>query len=557
MIRLGFGWRLFVSLIVAASLVSVSPCPAAAEDLSDYFDVSYNPVEFSQAEIQGDVVFYATISGSATCNQALPLSASRAEITGRIVAQHQGSGTEKVLNPSYTIDIDPFPTEGETYSINQQVSLQFPSESPSGNYNVTGEIILAKVWVMGMGIDVTSFLPQVREMGSVTYLAPSSSSGGDQPSPTEPVTTHYYTIIQILGKDYQWETNSDGSLKQEVSLRSGNGRVSLRLGQGVICLDSNGRRLEAISITEEMSPPPAPQSCFMVGSTYDLRPNGTSFQPYLEISLGYDENDLSEGAEESNLYLAYWDESAGRWVSLPSQIDTQANTVTAGVSHFTTFAIIGSLVAPSLFTIADLSVSPTEVEPGGMVTVSALMSNDGGREGSYSLSLTLNEKVVDTKMITLAPGASQSVSFKLAREEAGNYRVALDGQSGEFNVVAPSLFTIADLSITPTEIKPGGMVTISALVSNESSKEGSHSLSLTLNGEVVDTRVITLAPGASQSVSFSLAGEEAGNYRVALDGQGGGFTVAAPFQWWVVMLAVAVVVIGVALYLLWRRRLEA
>ncbi len=171
-----------IALVLAISLVPISTSPAAAQSVGDYFQISYEPVSFVDAngnpktEVHGDEVFYATIKGKATCIEDLPVSVSEASITSRAVAEHQVSGILETLNPSYSITIEPFPyRKGDTTEINEVIPLQFPEESEPGDYNVIGELIEAKVrvkFVVWIWQDVTSYLPQSQLMGSVAYITP-------------------------------------------------------------------------------------------------------------------------------------------------------------------------------------------------------------------------------------------------------------------------------------------------------------------------------------------------------------------------------------------------
>jgi len=185
---------LAIALVLAISLVPISTSPAAAITLGDYFQISYDPVEFSQTEIHGNEVFYATIKGRATCIEDLPSPynmVSEASITSRVVAQHQVSGTSEILNPSYTITIKPFPTKkGDTYTIEKVIPLQFPEGSESGDYNVLGELIEAKAKAL-LWIDVTSYLPSSQAMGSVTYIAP-----GGEPTIAFSPSSFAFTAIE-------------------------------------------------------------------------------------------------------------------------------------------------------------------------------------------------------------------------------------------------------------------------------------------------------------------------------------------------------------------------
>jgi len=168
-------WHLAIALVLAAFLVPASPLPVAAQSIGEYFQISYDPVEFNQTEIHGNDVFYATIKGEATCIEDLPVSVSEVRITSCVLAEHQVSATLEILNPSYTITIKPFPCEkGDIIEINKSIALQFPEESESGDYNVVGELIEAKVKAF-LRIDVTSYLPPSQAMGSVTYIAPANN----------------------------------------------------------------------------------------------------------------------------------------------------------------------------------------------------------------------------------------------------------------------------------------------------------------------------------------------------------------------------------------------
>jgi hypothetical protein len=181
-------WHLGMALTLAAVLCLISPSPASAQDLAEYFQLGYDPVTFDKQEINGGEVFYVTITGRATCTQDLPLSASEASITSQVIAVHTASGTTVTLNSSYTVTIKPFPSkEGKTAEISQSVPLQFPAQAESGDYNVIGKIAEAKVKVGFLpAIDVAGYLPQEQQMGMVKYTAPESPPIPESPPALEP-----------------------------------------------------------------------------------------------------------------------------------------------------------------------------------------------------------------------------------------------------------------------------------------------------------------------------------------------------------------------------------
>jgi len=180
----GMASCLLIGLILALSLVPNYSSPAVALSIEDYFEISYEPVEFSKTDIHGDEIFYATIKGTATCTNSLPLPVSEAWISGLVTATHQVNGAKVTLNPSYKVTIAPFPNKkGEITQARQDVPLQFPVNSQSGAYSVVGELIEAKVNTLIGWLTVTSYLPPSQTMGSVTYVAPDEGDGGE---PTPP-----------------------------------------------------------------------------------------------------------------------------------------------------------------------------------------------------------------------------------------------------------------------------------------------------------------------------------------------------------------------------------
>ena len=171
-------WRLAIALIMAVSIWTINPIPTAAQDLSEFFLLSYEPVTFDKSEINGSDVFHATIAGRAICAQNLPMPVSEASITSQVVAEHVTSGTTVTLNASYTVTIKPFPSKkDDTAEITQVVPLQFPTQAESGEYNVIGKIVEAKVEVGFISPEVTPYLPQEQMMGTIKYTAP-------EPAPT-------------------------------------------------------------------------------------------------------------------------------------------------------------------------------------------------------------------------------------------------------------------------------------------------------------------------------------------------------------------------------------
>jgi hypothetical protein len=103
------------------------------------------------------------------------------------------------------------------------------------------------------------------------------------------------------------------------------------------------------------------------------------------------------------------------------------------VSDEQTFTTAGT---PAIFTTSALTISPAEVDIGQEVTISVVVANIGDASGSYEVTLKIDEAVVATKEVTVAGGASQTVTFTMVEDIAGTYSVSADGSTGTFVVKA-------------------------------------------------------------------------------------------------------------------------
>jgi nitrous oxidase accessory protein NosD len=254
----------------------------------------------------------------------------------------------------------------------------------------------------------------------------------------------YYLQMNLLGTRQNVATSYDGRLDQTLEATSADGTLTVTIPEGTTARQENGLRLTTFEVSVNENPPPPPENKNIIGLTYNFKPAGATFDPPITLTFTYDPDTLPEGVAEEDLVLAFYDEETGEWVELECTVDTENNIITASVSHFTDFAIIGEVTqppppppAPAAFSISGLSVKPAEVEPGEAVTVSVSVTNTGGTEGSYTVVLSLNGVKEAEKRVTLSAGAGLTVTFSVTREEAGTCTVTVDGLSDSFAVVAP------------------------------------------------------------------------------------------------------------------------
>jgi len=82
----------------------------------------------------------------------------------------------------------------------------------------------------------------------------------------------------------------------------------------------------------------------------------------------------------------------------------------------------------------------------------------------------------------------------------------------------PAKFEITSLNVTPPEVTVGDMVTITTEVKNSGGSEGVYVAILTVDGAEVERKNVTVAPGTTETVTFSLTKDKIGTYQVAVGG---------------------------------------
>ena len=181
-------------------------------------------------------------------------------------------------------------------------------------------------------------------------------------------------------------------------------------------------------------------------------------------------------------------------------------------------------VDPAEFGVANLQISPVRVEPGATVIITVQIGNVGEEEGTHELELILDGAVEQSQGVTLGGGEVTTVQFTVQRDARRLYSVEIDGLVGSFEVVAPAELVVSDLTISPASVQPGEETEISARVANVGDLHGTRSLELIVEGES-STVEVSLGPGESTTIAFSLTQETEGTHEVWLDGLSGSFEV--------------------------------
>lgn len=289
--------------------------------------------------------------------------------------------------------------------------------------------------------------------GAITNLNLSTGAGSPPPSPppppapppsppetspTPPPSPSGVSVsATILGKAGTINLSQGGVVESATTLSSADGAVKLGLKANTTVTIQG----QSLTITKEISPP-SPTADTKLIVAYKFSPDKATFEPPLTLTIKYDRAALPAGVAESGLFIAYWDGS--KWSALSSTVDTQANIITAQISHFSVFAVLGmaggaAAPKPASFAVSKLKVSPTSAKPGEQVTITATVTNSGGTADSYKAVLKINGVNEAEQQVTLGPKEKQEITFTTSKETVGNYSAAINGESSRFKVSAPGV----------------------------------------------------------------------------------------------------------------------
>jgi len=275
-------------------------------------------------------------------------------------------------------------------------------------------------------------------------------------------------------------------------------------------------------------PPPNNPGIYLDVSVSD--PDAVEWPIYIEIH--YTDAEVA-GLDESTFAVYYYTNGAWRLCS-NTGVDAVNNFVWAYLTRAEAAGsplTIGKTPAAAQFTLSGLSVSPASVNVGASVTVQVTVKNIGDLEGSTTVDLLVNGVEEQSKTVTLAGGASTTVSFSVTKTTVGSYTVKVGDLTGSFTVVeppTPAAFTFTGLVVSPADVAPGAEVTASVTVKNTGEQSGTYSAELKLDGATKETKTGTLAGGASTTVTFKVSSQAEGTHTVQVDTQTGSFTVTAP-----------------------------
>ncbi|MFC2017514.1 thioredoxin family protein [Chloroflexota bacterium] len=181
---------------------------------------------------------------------------------------------------------------------------------------------------------------------ALSLLVGCTASPATPAPPSGEELASYQIEIDLLGARHEVSVDIQGRLKTSAQVTSADDIMKLSIDSDTILLDKDGKPLQIIQATVDPNPPPPPEDAYIVGAVYDLRPQGSTFEPPLKLTLSYDPEEMPGGVRESDVYIAPYDEGTGWGKWYYKRVDTENHRVATQIDHFARYAVLAPKEPP-------------------------------------------------------------------------------------------------------------------------------------------------------------------------------------------------------------------
>ena len=184
------------------------------------------------------------------------------------------------------------------------------------------------------------------------------------------------------------------------------------------------------------------------------------------------------------------------------------------------------------FEVLSLEVAPAKVNIGEKTTIEVKIKNGNANTYTYNVPVMVNGVADDRRSVTLAPGATELITFTLSKSQPGTYSISVGDRESTLVVEKPSPpeFQLSNLEIDPAEVEVGENVVISATIANVGGAQGSYNAELKIDAVTIKTAKLTIPAGTDHALVFKICKCLPGDYTVSLGSLTGQFVVREPFR---------------------------
>ena len=181
-------------------------------------------------------------------------------------------------------------------------------------------------------------------------------------------------------------TASWGGVLKPYRINSDEGTANLFLATGVTALLGDGKTpVSEITIadleSDEVPATPSGAIFSFLGYAVECSPAGATFSPAIDLTFTLTAEEWAEmmekvGGKAENLVVKWYNPSTSAWESVPTTVDTVHHTVTASITHFSTYGLFSdsTIVTP----VTTEPTTPTTTAPVTTTTTAPTPSEEGG-----------------------------------------------------------------------------------------------------------------------------------------------------------------------------------
>jgi len=228
-------------------------------------------------------------------------------------------------------------------------------------------------------LTVTGPLGNDSALATITVTAaPSPSGGGGGSSVSTSTSTGSATLL----------TASWGGVLKPYQINSDEGTADLYIATGVTALLEDGKTpVGQITIndleSDEVPAVPSGATFSFLGYAVECSPAGATFSPAIDLTFTLTDEEWADVLEQldgnlENLVVKWYNPLTGVWEHIPTTVDAVHHTVTASITHFSTYGLFSdvAIVTPvtqepttptttAPVTTAPATTAPTPSEEGG------------------------------------------------------------------------------------------------------------------------------------------------------------------------------------------------
>ncbi|MDD1719911.1 MAG: PKD domain-containing protein, partial [Methanoregulaceae archaeon] len=193
---------------------------------------------------------------------------------------------------------------------------------------------------------------EVKNAYITIYQTGGGGGGGGTPSqqyistwtnPTPNVTSVVTPTPTVTGgTDGNIPYSSDGTVRHSVTVGSDDGFANLSIGEGSRLTGAGGAPVFKVTMTRvpagNVPPVPAGELFAFAGYAFDLKPEGTTFEPAATLGFTIPESEWGSLAGQ-DLSIRWFNQAGGQWETLPTSVDPATRTVSTQISHMSIFAL--------------------------------------------------------------------------------------------------------------------------------------------------------------------------------------------------------------------------